>query len=104
MAAARLVTSSTWARVCVAMATVSAARRLSCSARCTTSLVLPAPGGEATTTAGSPDQAANSAAARVGSVWCGPVGIGGGRVVRGDVGAERAVENATALRGFWGGE
>src|SRR5579859_6880906 len=78
MAAARLVTSRTWARVCVAIATVNWARRLSCSARCTTSLVLPAPGGEATTTAGSPDQAANNAAARVGSVWCGAAGARGG--------------------------
>jgi hypothetical protein len=41
-----------------------------------TSLVLPAPGGEATTTAGSPDQAAKSAAASVGSVWCGAAGFG----------------------------
>src|SRR5579859_1984865 len=97
MAAARLVTSRTWARVCVAIATVNWARRLSCSARCTTSLVLPAPGGEATTTAGSPDQAANNAAARIGSVWCGAAGIGGGSGVSDGVGAERGIKDEPAL-------
>ena len=44
--------------------------------------IFPAPGGEATTIAGSPDQAANSAAARSGSAWCaaGTAGGGGGGV------------------------
>src|SRR5579859_4446728 len=97
MAAARLVTSRTWARVCVAIATVNWARRLSCSARCTTSLVLPAPGGEATTTAGSPDQAANNAAARVGSVWCGAEGIGCGSAASNGLGPKRGVDDETAL-------
>src|ERR1700680_2118025 len=82
------------------MATVSGARRLSCSARCTISLVLPAPGGEATTTAGSPDQAANNAAARIGSLGCSAVGTGGGGGVPECVGAEFSV-GAAALSGFW---
>src|SRR5215207_9293000 len=60
------------------MAILSPARRCSCSANWTTSLVLPAPGGEATTTAGSPDQAAKSAAPSVRSVWCGATGGGTG--------------------------
>jgi len=46
--------------------------------------------------AGSPDQAANSAAARVGSVWCGAAGMGGGSGVWDGVGAERGAGDALA--------
>src|SRR5260370_13537336 len=104
MAAARLVTSKACARVWVAMALVRPARRLSWSGRWMTRRVLPAPGGEATTTAGSPDQAANSAAPRVGSVWCGAVWLGSGSAVPDSAEVESGVEEWTALSGFWGTE
>ena len=89
-AARRFANSTAWARVWAATATRRSARCASAAASRLTRRVLPAPGGEGTSTAGSPDHTENRVRASTGSRNSSEPGHAAVAPCRCALGAERA--------------